>query len=294
MTDEVVAPKTEDEIQAEAAAAGQAYRDKFAAGTDDATPPTETPDETPADDAPVKPEHVPEKFWDAETGAVNYEAWNTAHSALETKFHSKDETPDGSENKDDASADDATDGDSTEEKNALATPAATKAAESYAENGSLTDADYTALEADGISRDMADAYIAGKESKAAEINNAAYEPAGGQEQYEAMIAWSAKNLDEPSKLAFNSQLATGNPDVIRAAVTALAAEYSKEATVEGDRVGGGATSNNSSTFASRAEMTQAINKLDDNGRRMYDVDPAYRTEVATKIGNSRRAKTFRF
>lgn len=293
--DVVVVPKTEAELQTGAAAAATAYREKFAASleTPEGTP-TPKADE-PKDDDPVKPEHVPEKFWDAKTGVVNYEGWSTAHTALETQFHNKDKDKEpklDSEGKpipadDKPAADDPS-------KEVLETPAATKAAANYAENGKLEDSDYTALEAQGISRDMADSYIAGKEAAADKINNAAYEPAGGKEQYETMVAWAAENLDETSKTAFNSQLATGDAAVISAAVASLKAVYSETETIEGDRQGGGPTSGNSGTFASRTEMTAAMNKIGEDGRRQYDVDPAYRNEVIRKIGNSRRAKTFQF
>lgn len=288
------APLTEEQRQAQAAAAGAAHREKFAASADDGTP------VAPAAEAPKtfeKPEHVPEKFFDASTGVVNYEAWNKAHTELETKFHSgSKETPSGESEETPAGDKPAAEGasETPEQKAVLATPAAQKAAENYAANGALADSDYTALEAQGITRDMADAYIAGKEAAAKTLTDAAYGPAGGAEQYAEMIAWAKTNLEPASIKAFNTQVSSGDPDVIRNAVTALAAAYGTEATVEGERTGGTGAPATSSTFASRSEMTAAINKLGADGRRLYDVDPAYRNEVARKIGRSRNAGTVNF
>jgi hypothetical protein len=41
-------------------------------------------------------------------------------------------------------------------------------------------------------------------------------------------------------------------------------------------------------------MTAAINKLGDNGKKLYDTDAAYRTEVIRKIGRSRNKGTVNF
>lgn len=289
---EANANQTEEERQAAAVAATDAHRAKFAANADKGTP---APEGAVAPVVHEKPEHVPEKFFNKETGEVNYEAWNTAHSALESKFHEGSEKPAEGESKETPAGDKpAPDGESPEVKKALETPAATSAAESYAQNGELSAADYTALEAEGYTRDMVDAYVAGKEAQASVITDAAFEPAGGEEKYGEMIAWAKDNLDATSKKAFNTQVSSGDPDVIRNAVTTLAAEYGKEATVEGERTGGATPSTNSSNFASRKEMSDAINKKGEDGRRLYDVDPAYRMEVTRKIGASRKAGTINF
>lgn len=40
----------------------------------------------PAPATPIKPEHVPEKFWNATTGAVNYESWAKSTTEAERKI----------------------------------------------------------------------------------------------------------------------------------------------------------------------------------------------------------------
>lgn len=289
--EEVTTPLTDEQRDAASVALAQEHRAKF---SDEPAPEPEAP-------APVvhdRPEHVPEKFFDTATGVVNYEAWNKAHTELESKFHqgSSDDADGGDTDTpaDDKPAADGSSNDDATVTEVLETPAAKDAAAEYAENRVITDKTYAALEKQGISRDMVDMYVAGQESKASVLSTAAFTPAGGEERYTAMIEWAAKNLDEPSKKAFNTQVSSGDPDVISNAVTALAAEYGKTETVEGERTGGTPSVGNSSTFASRHEMTTAINALDENGKRKYDVDPAYRLEVTRKIGNSRNAGTINF
>ena len=93
MPDPVITPEpTEAERQVAAVAAANKYRDDIAAADTDTRKPDDAVVEPVVEpvvdpDAPVRPEHVPEKFWDAKTGEVNFEAWNTAHTALETNFH---------------------------------------------------------------------------------------------------------------------------------------------------------------------------------------------------------------
>ena len=277
---------TEEERQAAAVAAGQAHRDSFEQGVTQGDPISR--------DEPVvheKPEHVPEKFFNKDTGEVNYEAWNKAHTDLESKFHQGSDKDAAADDKD-SSADDkpASDGDTPEAKAILETPAAQQAAENYAQNGELTDADYTALEAQGISKDMVNSYIAGQEAQANVLTDAAFGETGGAEGYGEMIDWAAENLEPAQVSAFNAQVQSGDPEVIKVAVKGMYAQYSENATIEGGRTGGSAPSTNSSTFESKREMTAAINAIEEGGtRRRYDVDPAYRQEVQRKIGNSRRA-----
>lgn len=284
------APLTEEQRNAAAAEKAAAYKASF-----EGNPPAgETPAETPV--VHEKPEHVPEKFFNKTTGEVNYEAWNSAHAALEAKFHqgSNEDTAGESE---ETPADDkpAADGDSEKPASViLETPAAQRAASEYAEFGAISAEGYKALEAQGLSRDVVDTYIAGQEAKAKVFSDAAYEPVGGAEAYGEMMQWAAANLDEASKAAYNAQVATGDPAVIRKAVDSLVSIYGKEATVEGERTGGSPPASSSAVFNSRAEMTAAINKVGENGKRLYDTDPAYRNEVMRKIGNSRNKGTMVF
>jgi hypothetical protein len=283
-------PKTVAERQAEALAVTAAHRAKLAAaadGTPDPTATVVTPAVTPA----TKPEGVPDKFWNAETGVVDFAAWATAHAALETEFHKSKEKTKTDEEKAAEQAAEAAAAVEAAKPEAVQKVAIESAQAEFAKDGKLSDASYAALEKAGYRRDMVDTYIAGQTSKASAMTTAAYEPTGGEEGYNAMTAWAAEALSEAEIKAFNAQLATNDPAVIKAATTGLFTKYKAEAPNEAPRIGGGAGSGVSGVFQSKAEMTAAMRKPSPNNpkKTLYETDAAYRAEVTTKISNSRRA-----
>lgn len=272
-----------------AVAKAQEYRAKFESTSDSTNAPdpvARTEDEVA--EKPARPEGIPEKFWDAEAGAVNVDALLKSQQDLEARFRSDAA---GSEKTDDAqAAEDAAEAGAVDAPVGLFEREAVKTARAaFAETGELSDDHYKALEAEGFDRETVDAYIEGQKVKAAIPFAAAYEAAGSEEGYGEMVEWMRANLDESDIEAYNVQMRTNNPAVIRSAVRNMAARFQAEANVEGNRVGGGVGATGAHTFGSRQEMADAINAVDAQGRRKYDNDPAYRAEVIKKIGNTRRA-----
>ena len=289
MSEEVTQPKTEEERQAEAIAAANAYRENFAdsasgqSGEETSNEPSDT--ET-SSDAPQKPEGVPDKFWNAEKGVVEYAEWSKAHSALEKQFHESNQN-DAGEDSEGGNGDTEDGSDSAQD--VTSKPSVQAAADSFAANGELSDADYQALEKDGITREMVDAYIAGQQASSSALTDAAFEASQGEDNYTAMIAWAKDSLSEGEIKAFNTQVQSKDRDVIKAAVSGLFSKYSENATIEGDRLGGGPPSSGGNLFEAQAEVTAAINKTNDQGQRLYEINPTYRTEVMNKIASSRAA-----
>lgn len=279
MSEEYQAPPTEEQRQQQAVDKANEYREKFSNSVDDSAAPPEGESRIEP-----KPDWVPDKFYNAATGEVDYESFGNSHKELERHFHeSRQEAP----KEGDAPAEG---GEESQEAPAglMERPSVRAAQDAFATDGKLSDEHYAALEKDGIPREMVDAYVAGQVANSNAIANAAYEAAGGEEQYAAMQSWAAESLTPAQKKAFNAQLDTGDPEVIAAATANLFAQYKENANIDGDRVGGGPPANDSSIFNSRQEMSAAINKLNEQGQRLYDVDPGYRQEVQRKIGNTRR------
>ncbi len=104
-----------------------------------------------------------------------------------------------------------------------------------------------------------------------------------------MAEWMRESLDDEDIDAYNIQMQTNDPRIIKAAVKAMNARFRSEANIEGEGVGGTGGAGSSNRFESRKEMADAINAVGSDGKRRYDTDPAYRQEVIRKIGNSRRA-----
>lgn len=275
--------KTDEQRNQEAAAKAAEYRAKFEHSDDKQDPITR--DETPP--PAERPDYIPEKFWNAETGEADLEGLAKAHRELEQKFHA-DHRDDPKEET--ASGDDNEQGSRDEPRGLMELDSVKKAQDEFAANQELSDETIAALEKDGISRSMVDAYIEGRRSQASQFERAAYEGAGSAENYNAMIEWASQNLNDAEARAFNVQIESGDPEVVKAAAASLYQRYAQDANMDGDAVGGRGGSARSTVFESRAEMAAAINKVDPTtGKRLYDVDSGYRAEVMRKIGNTRRA-----
>lgn len=273
MTTEVTTPLTEDQRRENAVAAANAHR-AATAGTD-------TPPDAIIPDKPVRPAHVPEKFWDSETGTVNLEAWSKAHHELEAKFHQQ------SGKGGDTPADDA-----QSQTPAAAGDVFAEANTQYQTDGKLSDEMYQRLATEkGVSREQVDLYIQGAKAKGDESSAELYNAAGGKDGYESMVVWAGENLSDIEIDTYNALVTSGNPSLAKKATSDMYARFQENAQVEGNRVGGLPPSSNSGMFESKAEMTAAMSKPNPHvpTKTLYETDAAYRAEVQRKISASRRA-----
>ena len=104
--------------------------------------------------------------------------------------------------------------------------------------------------------------------------------AGGDTQYDNIIAWANTNLDAQSQEAFDSIVNTGSVDAIKIAVSGLKSQYEAANGFEGKMYTGKAPKGNTDVFRSQAELVQAMSD------RRYDNDPAYRQDVIEKLDRS--------
>ena len=104
--------------------------------------------------------------------------------------------------------------------------------------------------------------------------------AGGETQYENMIAWANSSLDAKSQEAFDSIVNTGSVDAIKIAVSGLKSQYEAANGYEGKMYTGKAPKGNTDVFRSQAELVAAMND------KRYDRDPAYRQDVIEKLDRS--------
>ena len=241
-------PSLEEESQSQDAAAEQVEEPKLAG----------------EEDAPERPEWLPEKFKSPEDMAK-------AYAEMEKKLGS---------------------GEQTSEEQAETQEAAEEAVEAagldmdslsaeYNENGELSDESYEALAAAGIPREMVDAYVAGQEALADGFRNELLEPVGGQENYDEMVGWAADNLPEAEIDAFNAAIESSDPNQMRMAVENLSNKYTSETGTEPGRMlngrGGQATG---SAYESTADL------MKDMGNPEYATNPAFRAKVEAKLARS--------
>ena len=109
-----------------------------------------------------------------------------------------------------------------------------------------------------------------------EIQNAV----GGEKQYTNIVSWAANNLPEPTVVAYDNLVASGNVEAINLAMQGLKAQYDNAFGNEGRTLQGKPPRNNGNTFRSQAELISAM------GDPRYETDEAYRDDILAKLEQS--------
>lgn len=157
--------------------------------------------------------------------------------------------------------------------------------EDYSTNGKLSEESYKKLKAMGISKQVADSYIAGQKALVDSTVAKTYESVGGKETYDAMISWAKENLTEAQKQGFNKQLATGDADVMAMAIDGLFSKY-REANKQPIRIKGDAVAPQATNvYNDRTEHLKATSN------RLYGNDVKYTAMVDRKYLASLQAGT---
>jgi hypothetical protein len=231
-----------------------------------------------SNDVPQRPDDIPEKFWDAEKGEVNVAALLKSQQDGEAALRDKNAT----DKPGDTAGDD---GDGTPAGEADPKVVADASAE-FAEKGELTAETYTALEGQGLSKEMVDQYIDGQKALAERVQNAAFGAfEGGAEDYNAAADWAAANLSDEEVAALDVQITSTNPAIVAEGAKALAAKWAENRDVDPTVTvhGEGNANVSGSYFKSSAEMQTAMNDP------KYSKDEAFRKEVAQKIARAEKA-----
>jgi hypothetical protein len=245
-----------------------------------------------------KPEWVPDKFYDAKTGVINFEAITKGYGELERKQSAAappkaDETPNGETEKPQEKA---------PEQKPLDIPAIPgvkpESLKEYTEElqtkGALSEKSYADLQAAGYPKAMVDAYVKGLRSdsivqesvQAARIADKEIEAmkaeVGGDASLKEMQKWAVSSLSEKQLAAYNAAVSSPDVETVRLAVNGLHRAFTK-ANGTGENLLHGQNSgvNELDVFESRAEQSAAINNP------LYQKDPAYRARVSAKIGRSK-------
>lgn len=235
-------------------------------------------DETPPAVA-TRPDHIPEKFWDAEKGEVRLDALVKSYSELEKSRATKG-TPEKAEGTGgaDKAAPEVTDADTAQAVVAEAGLDYEAMSAEFLELGTLSEETYKTLEAKGIPQPMVDAYIAGQQALAAQWDNTGYEVAGGKEAFQQMATWAATALTAQEAKALNEAFSgkDTNVDKMKLAVAGLRAKY-EAANGKAPSLLGGTPASSTQGYQSRAQMTA------DMKDPRYSKDPAFRQSVENKL-----------
>jgi hypothetical protein len=231
----------------------------------------------PQAEAPVRPVHVPEKFWNAETGAIDTEAWAKSYTELEQKQSQGKpvEAATGEQKPAEGAAPDEA-AKALESKGLNLSDFSTE----FAQAGTLSEASYQKLEAAGIPKPMVDAYIAGQQALATQVRAQGLEAAGGEEQFNAMAAWARNGLTPGELQAYNDAVTSGTVDQAKLAITGLRARYEAANGREPQLLGGNNANAGNGGYGSTAEMVR------DMSDPRYSKDEAFRKQVEAKLSRT--------
>ena len=107
-----------------------------------------------------------------------------------------------------------------------------------------------------------------------------YKMVGGEKAYDSMMEWAGQNLSNEEIEMYDSVMEGGTANSVYFAVQALSSKYSDAVGSEGQLLTGRGSAESNAVFRSQSELVQAMNDP------RYDNDPAYRSDVMTKLENS--------
>lgn len=224
----------------------------------------------------TRPDNVPEKFWDAEKGAIKTDEVLRSYTELERKIGGQ-KAPEA-----------------TPETPAQTPPADEKVAEQLAQqgidyaalqdefvkNGSLSEETVKALSAKGVTKEMVDDFVAGKQAQASEVRSFALEGVGDKKFGEA-VEWAKANLTPADIEAYNKLVNTAqSKDDARAAVANLMARYEQANGSEPSLL-------NIKGMSPAADVYKDLSQMQaDMADPRYGVSEAFRSQVAAKLSRS--------
>lgn len=217
-----------------------------------------------------------------------------AYVELEKKLGSSNseensETGDESTDEGDDDTNDETDGDQQDNEEEAARKATEAAgvdfdslSDEYAETGELSEESFKALEEGGISREMAEDYIAGQEARRELMVQAASNTVGGDDALETLFDWANETLPEAEKKQFNNEYTSGDQGRMVTAVKNLNARFKTEGSYDPSvrKNGGKQRGNSTDVYANWAQVKADMSKPE------YKSDPAFRAKVEAKLGRS--------
>lgn len=243
----------------------------------------------------ARPDGIPEKFWDAQSGKVRQDDLLKSYAELEKKL--REGKP--AEQADEKPAADGKEPEKTVEKKPEETPAgdATAVSEALAKVGisfDAVDAEYqkngevsaeTRAKLDAaFGKAVVDNYFTGLRAQEAALQAAAGEAAGGKDVLEAALKWAGTGLTDDELTSYNTLVA--NPQTLKQGVEWLAGKYRAANPTEGNLVQAEVPAANSGdVYQSRSEMVEAMRDP------KYGRDAAFRQQVAEKLNRSIKAGT---
>lgn len=109
---------------------------------------------------------------------------------------------------------------------------------------------------------------------------------GGEEKFAELSSWAAKNLAKEALAEYNEVVDSGNKAAIKWALRALQGKYKAPEAVVEPKLYGGGDAPGPQVFESQQQLMDAMNKRNDRGQVLYEVDEAYRNKVVEILSRS--------
>ena len=109
---------------------------------------------------------------------------------------------------------------------------------------------------------------------------------GGEQGFQDLSTWAVGNLPQQELDSYNAVVDSGNRDAILWALKAIEARRAAPDAVVEPRLISGAASREPRAFESQQQVLDAMNKRNERGQRLYDVDEAYRNKVVKLLEKS--------
>ena len=109
---------------------------------------------------------------------------------------------------------------------------------------------------------------------------------GGEEKFNELSQWAAKSLTKDALAEYNEVVDSGNKSAIKWALRALQGKYKAPEAVVEPKLYGGGEAPGPRVFESQQQLMDAMNKRNERGQIMYEVDEAYRQQVVDILAKS--------
>lgn len=108
---------------------------------------------------------------------------------------------------------------------------------------------------------------------------------GGDQAFQDVTEWAGKNLDKGMLDEYN-KIADSNKDAAIWALRAMQGMMGNPNAVVEPKLYGGGTEPSVERYTSKQQVLDAMNKKNDKGQRLYDIDEAYQQKVARIMAKS--------
>jgi len=224
-----------------------------------------------------RPEHIPEKFWDAEKGEARYEELAKSYAELEAKLAGKDKDKADDKDQSDEPSDDADKAKETLEAKGVTEEEFNEWTETFQKEGKVTEEIYERLEGLGFSRTTVDAYIEGQQARQELYENKMFSEAGmTKDQFQTYTEWAATNWKEGLD-QYHEQLETDTVGALKSLKEAYVSANGEEPSnpLTGDGYG-----QTSGGYESQAQIERDMSSDE------YKKDPAFRAKVQQKLART--------